>query len=119
MSDLPSSIKELAYQPNLSPFSELVLGLSSAALHYLGEIPYGQLEGSLESSLKTDEEAGSVPSQLPVNLELAKQNMEFIKILSEKTQGNLSSQESQILQGVINDLNIKYTALLYSKNQES
>lgn len=79
-------------------FSELVLGLSSAALHYLGE------------------GTGNVPpaQKSEANLALARQNIEIIRMLKGKTAGNLSSEEVRLLDGVLTDLMTKY-ALVASR----
>ncbi|MEY4631616.1 MAG: hypothetical protein RIQ81_1736 [Pseudomonadota bacterium] len=73
-------------------FSELVLGLSSAALHYLGE------------------GTGSVPpaQKSEANLALARQNIEIIRMLKTKTNGNLSADEVRLVDGVLTDLMTKF-----------
>ena len=70
-------------------FSGLVLGFSSAALHYLGEAP---LDGQ--------------PTK--VNLVLAKQNIDFLNLLADKTKGNLNRDEKSLLDQVLTDLRLKY-----------
>ena len=67
-------------------FSGLVLGFCSAALSYLG---YGN-------------------SDSPKNLSLAKQNIDILKLLSDKTKGNLSDEESKLLNDALVDLKTKY-----------
>lgn len=74
-------------------FSGLVLGFSSASLYYLGESP---IEGK-----KVGE----------VNLPLARQNIDILLLLKEKTKNNLSDDESKLLSQVITDLQTKYVAL--------
>lgn len=71
-------------------FSQLVLGLSTAALHYLGEKPLDETQ------------------PLPVNLSLAKHNIDLIELLSAKTQGNLDDEESRLIREVLTDLRMKY-----------
>ena len=72
-------------------FSQLVLGFSSAALHYLGEThPFEKVD-------------------LPVkNLILARQNIDILELLSSKTRGNLLADEEKILAEVLTDLRLKY-----------
>jgi hypothetical protein len=78
-------------------FSGLVLGLSSAALSYLGHL------------------AGQKPSESSVNLELAKQNIEILRMLLEKTKGNLNSEEDKLIRQVVADLQVRYVdALKYT-----
>lgn len=70
-------------------FSGLILGFSSAALYHIGQ---AEIENK-----KTEKP----------NFELAQQNVEIIKMLQEKTQGNLSTSESQLLETVLKDLRDK------------
>jgi hypothetical protein len=71
-------------------FSALILGFSSAALHYLGEAaPEG--DGSITK-----------------NINLAKQNIDIVSLLKEKTEGNLSEDESRLISQVLADLQNKY-----------
>lgn len=70
-------------------FSGLVLGFCSAALSYLG---YG------------DENS-------PKNLPLAKQNIDILALLEEKTKGNLSEDEKRLLGDALVDLKTKYSEL--------
>ncbi len=71
-------------------FSALILGLSSAALSYMG--------------------LASLPGQppMPKNMALAKQNIDIIALLAEKTTGNLTSEESQLTKQVLSDLRLKF-----------
>jgi hypothetical protein len=71
-------------------FSELILGFSSAALYYLGQ---SAVDGK------------HVPS---INLPLAKQNIEIVSLLAEKTKGNLSKDEIALITQVLTDLREKY-----------
>jgi len=63
-------------------FSGLILGFCSAALSYMG---YGEAE------------AGK-------NLDLARQNIDIIKLLKEKTKGNLSEDEQRLIDEAVVDL---------------
>jgi len=74
-------------------FSSLILGLSSAALSYLG--------------ISTNEKEPA-PKK---NLDLAAQNIEIISMLKEKTAGNLSKEEEALLDNVLADLRLKYIEL--------
>ena len=73
-------------------FSELIFGFSSAALYYMGQ---GTVDGKRVGSN---------------NLPLAKQNIEIISMLAEKTKGNLSAKESALIAQVLADLRQKYQA---------
>ena len=72
-------------------FSGLILGFSSAALHYFG---HSTIQG------KVSEER---------NLPLALQNIKIIELLRNKTLGNLTKEESTLVDRVIKDLNDKYS----------
>lgn len=72
-------------------FSGLILGFSSAALYYLGEAPLG---------------GQTAPDK---NLPLARQNIDIIEMLQEKTKGNLTDEESKLVDQVLGDLRVKFT----------
>lgn len=69
-------------------FSGLILGFSSAALYYMGE---ATVEGR--------------PPQK--NLPLARQNIEFIRLLQTKTKNNLLPEEERLISQLIHDLQLK------------
>ena len=70
-------------------FSGLVLGFCSAALSYMG---YGE-----EKTHK--------------NLLLARQNIDILDVLAQKTSGNLTADEDRLLKEVLRDLKLKYVEL--------
>jgi len=73
-------------------FSNLILGLSSSALHFMGVGIHGEQGKSS-------------------NPELAKQHIEILKMLKQKTKGNLAEDEDQLLLDIIQDLEMKYKDL--------
>ena len=75
--------------PNKVDFAGLILGFSSAALYYMGE---GSLDGR------------SVAAK---NLDLARQNIDIILMLKDKTKGNLAADEERLLLQLVADLQIK------------
>jgi hypothetical protein len=81
--------KENSVPPISVDFSGLILGFSSAALYYLGE---NSLEGRPVGSK---------------NLPLARQNIDIILMLREKTKGNLSSEEEKLMHQLVTDLQLK------------
>jgi hypothetical protein len=81
--------KDNPASPTAVDFSGLILGFSSAALYYLGE---NTVEGRSISSK---------------NLPLAKQNIDIILMLREKTKGNLSADEESLMQQLVADLQLK------------
>jgi hypothetical protein len=71
-------------------FSALVFSFSSSALVHLGEIP------EPESQTKR------------VDLPMAKQVIDTLGLLQQKTKGNLDSDEDQFLKSVLYDLRLRY-----------
>lgn len=71
-------------------FPTFLLSLSTSALMHLGLIP----------------NPGS--GQIETDLALAKQTIDLLSLLRQKTQGNLDSEETQLLDSVLYDLRMKY-----------
>ena len=75
-------------------FATLVLSLGSSAVMYLGQ---------------SDEPDGKKP---PRNLPMAKHAIDLLTVLEEKTKGNLTSEEQQILESLLFDLRLRYVEAL-------
>jgi len=73
-------------------FNGLILGFSSAALYYLGHAP---VDGDEVKE---------------INLPLARQNIDIISLLKEKTKGNLSAEETKLIGEILMDLQNKYVS---------
>lgn len=71
-------------------FETFVLSLGTATMVSLGEIE------------------NPVTKKRDKNLGAAKQNIEILDILSEKTKGNLNDMETKILQGILYETRLKY-----------
>lgn len=71
-------------------FSTFIYSLSTSALIHLGEIP----EPTTEKVMKS--------------LPLAKQTIDILAILQEKTKGNLAQDEETLLNTLLYDLRIRY-----------
>ena len=71
-------------------FSSLILSLSSSVLFHFGEIP--------------DPQTGEKKKELA----MAKQGIDTIAMLKEKTKGNLSKEESMFVESVLTDLRWRY-----------
>ncbi len=71
-------------------FATFVFSLSSSALVYLGEMP------ELESQVNR------------VDLPLAKQIIDTLGMLQEKTRGNLDADEDRLLKNLLYDLRLRY-----------
>ena len=77
---------------NQIDFSSLVMGFASAALYHMGY---------------TD--AHEKPIQEKINLHMARQNIDILAMLQEKTKNNLSKSEEKLLSDLLSDLKIKFS----------
>jgi hypothetical protein len=75
-------------------FTTLVLSLGSSAVMYLGQ---------------SEEPDGEKPT---CNLPMAKHAIDLLTVLEQKTKGNLSSEEEQILESLLFDLRLRYVEAL-------
>ena len=71
-------------------FSTFVFSLNTSALLHLGEVP--------------DPATGKQQTDLP----MAKQTIDLIAMLEEKTKGNLSSDEENLVKHILYDLRMRY-----------
>ena len=71
-------------------FATFILSLSHSALVNLGEAPDPDTQ------------------QIAVSLPIAKQNIDLLGLLEEKTKGNLSGDEERLLGQVLFDLRMRY-----------
>ncbi|MCJ7664793.1 MAG: DUF1844 domain-containing protein [Desulfobacterales bacterium] len=71
-------------------FSAFVYSLSTSALVHLGEIPE------------------PISEKMAKNLPLAKQTIDILGILQEKTKGNLTQDEENLLNNFLYDLRMRY-----------
>ncbi len=83
------SIEQEAPLPEIS-FVNLIFSLSTSALIQLGEIQ------------------DPITRQSAKNLPLAKQTIDLIGMLKEKTKGNLTTEEEKMLENILYDLRIRY-----------
>ncbi len=74
-------------------FATFVLSLSHSALMHLGEAPHP--------------ESDKVDRDLP----MAKQTIDLIGMLEEKTRGNLTGEEERLIEQVLYDLRMRYVEL--------
>jgi hypothetical protein len=74
-------------------FTTFVLSLSHSALLHLGEAPHP--------------ETGTVEKSLP----LARQTIDLLGMLEEKTKGNLSGDEERLVAQILFDLRMRYVEL--------
>jgi hypothetical protein len=71
-------------------FTTFVLSLSSSVLMHLGEVP--------------EPESG----QRKVNLDMARHTIDVLAMLEEKTRGNLTAQEEQLLKDILFEVRMKF-----------
>ena len=88
-------------------FATFVLSLASNALVHLGELPEPDTEGS-EGTAEDDEGADVSTVARERNLPLARQTIEILAMLEQKTRGNLDAAETNLLGGVLYDLRMKF-----------
>ena len=80
----PAEKKGAAPLPAID-FATFVMSLGSSALYHLGELEGGER-----------------------NLALAKQTIDILGMLGEKTRGNLSDDEAKLVEHLLYDLRLKY-----------
>jgi hypothetical protein len=74
-------------------FATFVLSLSHSALMHLGDAPHPETHA------------------VEANLPLARQTIELIGVLEEKTKGNLTGDEERLLHQIVDDLRHRYLEL--------
>jgi hypothetical protein len=85
----PKETRDTAPLPEIN-FSSFLLSLSSSTLLHLGEIADPQTGGKKK------------------DLALAKQTIDIIALLKEKTKGNLSEEEGKLLEHLLYDLRMRF-----------
>ena len=88
-SEATSEAQEEIHLPEIN-FSTFVFSLSSSALLHFGEIP--------------DPATGTKQTNLP----MAKHTIDMLGMLEEKTKGNLTDDEAQLLNNILYDLRMRY-----------
>lgn len=79
-------------------FNTFILSLSTSALMHLGKLPGGEGDST-------------------VNLAHAKQSIDCIAMLEEKTKGNLTGEEERLLSEVLYDLRLRFVAARKAANE--
>ena len=80
-------------------FTTLLLSLSQTALVQLGDVPSPDGE------------------KLDRNLALARQTIDLLAVLQEKTKGNLTGDEERLIDQVLYDLRLRYVELTKSSTR--
>jgi hypothetical protein len=89
--------QERAKEPGAGPLPEIdfatfIVSLSSSVLIHLGVV------------------ADPMTGQKQMDLPIAKQTIDMLGMLQEKTRGNLTNEESQLLESMLYDLRMRYVA---------
>jgi hypothetical protein len=71
-------------------FATFILSLSSSAAYHLGLVPHPEKESSC------------------LNLPMARQTIDILSILQEKTKGNLSEEEDRLLSEILYNLRMAF-----------
>jgi hypothetical protein len=90
-SDAEAASGEHASLPEID-FGTFVMSLATSVLVHLGEVQHP--------------DSSAAESNLP----LAKQTIDILGMLREKTRGNLTHEESQLVDNLLYDLRMKYVA---------
>ncbi|MFB3117533.1 MAG: DUF1844 domain-containing protein, partial [Myxococcota bacterium] len=88
----PEERTESAAGPAID-FSTFVLSLGTTALYQLGEF------GDSESGAEGHDES---------NLPIARQTIDTLEMLTEKTRGNLTDTESKLLESILYEVHMKF-----------
>jgi hypothetical protein len=90
-------VKEKVIEPTAEPsdyppvnFTNFVISLSTSALFHFGDFP--------------EYEGGKAEKNLPA----AKQTIDILDMLNEKTKGNLDQNEASLIRGVLYELKMRY-----------
>ena len=74
-------------------FSTFVLSLGTSALYQLGEI---------------GDSAKGAEAPVEPNLAIARQTIDTLEMLTEKTRGNLTDTESKLLESIVYELHMRF-----------
>jgi hypothetical protein len=85
-----------AAAPQQIDFSTLVFSLATGAIIHLGLAPDPHTK------------------KVQKNTELARQNIEILSMLKEKTKGNLTADESTLLENLLTEVRLKYVQVTKS-----
>ena len=81
-------------------FATFVLSLSHSALMHLGEAPHPET------------------NEVSMDLALAKQNIDLLGLLEEKTKGNLSFEEQRLIDNALTELRFRYVQILEASKKK-
>jgi len=96
----PAAAGESATQQGALPeinFSTFIISLSTQALMHLGEV------------------ANPLSGKVEIDIPVAKQMIDILGMLREKTRGNLNSGEDRLMEDILFDLRMKYVEAVKKK----
>ena len=91
--DVKEKVEKHTVDPSDYPqvnFTNFVISLSTSALFHFGDFP--------------EDEGGKAEKNLPA----AKQTIDILDMLNDKTKGNLDPNEASLIQGVLYELKMRY-----------
>ena len=62
---------------------------------------------------------GGQADQQPPNLDLARHSIDMLSVLQEKTKGNLSMEESRLLENTLTELRFRYVQIVGQINKQA
>ncbi len=86
-------------QPGQIDFYTFILSLGSSAFVHLGDAPHPET------------------AKMEPNLLLAKQAIDILGMLQQKTRGNLTQEEERFLENLLSDLRLRYVAKSTGKGE--
>jgi hypothetical protein len=101
MSDAEQSTSGAPHDPNAVTFVGFVLSLAHTAAYHFGDVP--------------DPVTGQ---SSPANLAAAQQIIDILSLLDEKTRGNLTAEERQLLEQLLYELRLRYVEASKSGSSE-
>jgi hypothetical protein len=91
-------------------FNNLVAGLAASAIAVLSQVEMLMDPSTTEAETEKLSEAES-RKRITDGLAGARQLIDSLAVLEEKTKGNLTEDEGQLLQAALSDLRIRYVSL--------
>lgn len=87
--DQPPVINDIGSNPDIN-FSAFLMGVYTQILIFLGDIPNPET------------------NQITVNLDIAKQNIQVLSIIEEKTKGNLTPEEEHLFKEILTTVRLQF-----------
>ncbi len=85
-------------------FPTFLLSLGSSVLLHLGEIDNEDGEATLAGK-------ANAPARQPPDLAMAKHTLDILAMLQERTRGNLSKDEQDLLESLLYDLRLRFVTV--------